>query len=53
MRVLRFCNGEVLTNTNGVCLTILDALGGDRPGWDAIAMATAGLSQAKTWERVG
>jgi len=34
LRVLRFWNWEVLTNRHGVCLTILDALGGDRPGWD-------------------
>ena len=34
LRVLRFWNSEVLTNCNGVCLTILDALGRDRPGWD-------------------
>jgi very-short-patch-repair endonuclease len=34
LRVLRFWNAEVLTNRAGVCLTILDALGGDRPGWN-------------------
>jgi very-short-patch-repair endonuclease len=34
LRVLRFWNSEVLTNRHGVCLTILDALGGDRAGWD-------------------
>lgn len=33
LRVLRFWNGDVLTNRAGVCLTILAALGGDRsPG---------------------
>ncbi|MFZ5718931.1 MAG: endonuclease domain-containing protein [Pseudomonadota bacterium] len=31
LRVLRFWNTEVFTNLNGVCLTILDACGGDRP----------------------
>jgi very-short-patch-repair endonuclease len=36
LRVLRFWNAEVLTNTHGVCLTILDALGADRPGWDPL-----------------
>jgi very-short-patch-repair endonuclease len=36
LRVLRFWNSEVLTNRHGVCLTILDALGGDRPGWDPL-----------------
>ncbi|HEY8615676.1 endonuclease domain-containing protein [Phenylobacterium sp.] len=44
LRVLRFWNSEALTNTDGVCATILDALGGDRPGWDPIAEATARLS---------
>jgi very-short-patch-repair endonuclease len=32
-RVRRFWNDDVLTNCDGVCLAILDALGGDRPGW--------------------
>jgi very-short-patch-repair endonuclease len=32
-RVVRFWNSAVLTNRAGVCDTILDALGGDRPGW--------------------
>ena len=31
LKVIRFWNAEVLTNTDGVCLTILDALGGDHP----------------------
>ena len=31
LRVLRFWNFEVLTNRAGVCLTILEALGGERP----------------------
>ena len=30
LRVLRFWNGEVLTNRDGVCLTILNACGGGR-----------------------
>jgi very-short-patch-repair endonuclease len=30
-RVIRFWNSEVLTNRNGVCLTILDACGGECP----------------------
>jgi very-short-patch-repair endonuclease len=34
LRVLRFWNSAVLENRDGVCLTILDACGGDRPGWD-------------------
>jgi very-short-patch-repair endonuclease len=33
LRVLRFQNSAVLTHLEGVCLAILDALGGDRPGW--------------------
>lgn len=32
LRVLRFWNSEVLTNRAGVCLTILDACGGERAG---------------------
>jgi adenine-specific DNA-methyltransferase len=31
LRVLRFWNSAVLTNRDGVCLTILDACGGERP----------------------
>jgi very-short-patch-repair endonuclease len=31
LRVLRFWNAEVLTNRDGVCLTILDACGGEAP----------------------
>jgi adenine-specific DNA-methyltransferase len=31
LRVLRFWNGEVLTNLDGVCRMILDACGGERP----------------------
>jgi very-short-patch-repair endonuclease len=34
LRVLRFWNSAVLENRHGVCLTILEAFGGDRPGWD-------------------
>jgi very-short-patch-repair endonuclease len=30
LRVLRFWNTDVLTNRDGVCLTILDACGGER-----------------------
>jgi very-short-patch-repair endonuclease len=30
LRVLRFWNSDVLTNRDGVCLTILDACGGER-----------------------
>jgi primosomal protein N' (replication factor Y) len=30
-RVLRFWNSAVLTNRDGVCLTILEACGGERP----------------------
>ena len=30
LRVLRFWNSEVLTNRHGVCLTILEACGGER-----------------------
>jgi very-short-patch-repair endonuclease len=33
-RVLRFWNSDVLNNRDGICLTILDACGGERPGWD-------------------
>jgi very-short-patch-repair endonuclease len=29
-RVIRFWNSDVLTNRDGVCLTILDACGGER-----------------------
>jgi very-short-patch-repair endonuclease len=32
LRVLRFWNSEVLTNRDGVCLTILRACGGERAG---------------------
>ena len=33
LRVLRFWNGAVFENRDGVCLSILDACGGDRdPG---------------------
>ena len=38
-RVLRFWNGDVLPDPDGVCLTILHACGGDRPGWDPLAEA--------------
>ena len=31
LRVIRFWNSAVLTNRDGVCLTILDALGGEHP----------------------
>jgi very-short-patch-repair endonuclease len=31
LRVLRFWNSAVLENRDGVCLTILDACGGERP----------------------
>jgi very-short-patch-repair endonuclease len=34
LRVLRFWNSAVLKNRDGVCLTILEACGGERPGWD-------------------
>jgi very-short-patch-repair endonuclease len=30
LRVLRFWNTDILTNRDGVCLTILDACGGER-----------------------
>jgi very-short-patch-repair endonuclease len=46
LRVLRFWNSEVLTNRHGVCLTILDALGGDRPGWDPLDPGGAGSGAA-------
>lgn len=32
LRVLRFWNSEVLKNRDGVCLTILQACGGERRG---------------------
>jgi very-short-patch-repair endonuclease len=32
LRVLRFWNPEVLTNLEGVCLTVLAACGGERGG---------------------
>jgi very-short-patch-repair endonuclease len=35
LRVLRFWNSDVLENRDGVCLTILEACGGERPGWSA------------------
>ncbi|HLZ74581.1 endonuclease domain-containing protein [Phenylobacterium sp.] len=31
LRVLRFWNSAVLTNSDGVCLTILEACGGEHP----------------------
>ncbi|MEW5687066.1 MAG: DUF559 domain-containing protein [Pseudomonadota bacterium] len=31
IKVIRFWNSEVLTNRDGVCLTILDACGGETP----------------------
>jgi very-short-patch-repair endonuclease len=31
LRVLRFWNSDILTNRDGVCLTILEACGGERP----------------------
>jgi len=34
LRVLRFWNHAVLTNRDGVCLTILEALGGEHPSMD-------------------
>ncbi|MET0271876.1 MAG: endonuclease domain-containing protein [Phenylobacterium sp.] len=34
LRVLRFWNSDALNNTDGVCLMILEACGGERPGWD-------------------
>jgi very-short-patch-repair endonuclease len=34
LRVLRFWNFDVLTNRDGVCLTILEACGGERAGWE-------------------
>ncbi|HEY8615367.1 endonuclease domain-containing protein [Phenylobacterium sp.] len=40
-RVIRFWNSQVLENRDGVCLTILNACGGDRPGWDPMKEATA------------
>jgi very-short-patch-repair endonuclease len=33
LRVVRFWNSDVLTNRDGVCLTILDACGGEHPGF--------------------
>jgi very-short-patch-repair endonuclease len=36
LRVLRFWNHQVLENCDGVCLTILDACGGDHPALDPI-----------------
>jgi very-short-patch-repair endonuclease len=41
LTVLRFDNRDALTNEHGVCAAILDALGGDLPGWDPIAEASA------------
>jgi very-short-patch-repair endonuclease len=35
LRVVRFWNSEVLTNRDGVCPTILEACGGERPGFEA------------------
>ena len=35
LRVLRFWNTAVLTNRDGVCATILEACGGERPAGDA------------------
>jgi very-short-patch-repair endonuclease len=32
LRVLRFWNSDVLTNSDGVCWTILETCGGDQPG---------------------
>ena len=34
LRVLRFWNSAVLENRDGVCLAILEACGGERPGWN-------------------
>ncbi|MFN4175434.1 endonuclease domain-containing protein [Phenylobacterium sp.] len=34
LRVIRFWNSAVLTNRKGVCLTILEACGGERPAVD-------------------
>lgn len=31
LRVMRFWNSDVLTNRDGVCISILDALGGEHP----------------------
>ncbi|HXA38253.1 MAG TPA: DUF559 domain-containing protein [Phenylobacterium sp.] len=33
LRVLRFWNSEVLTNSDGVCWAILEACGGEQPGF--------------------
>jgi len=33
-RVLRFWNSSVMENLDGVCLMVLEACGGERPGWD-------------------
>lgn len=37
LRVIRFWNSAVLEGREGVCLTILEACGGDCPGWDPLA----------------
>jgi len=42
LRVVRFWNHEVMTNREGVCITILSALGGDRPGWDPMGPGWTG-----------
>jgi very-short-patch-repair endonuclease len=47
LQVLRFWNSQVLENRSGVCLTILDALGGDRPGWDPLLPLTPLRSAAR------
>jgi very-short-patch-repair endonuclease len=33
LRVLRFWNSDALINSDGLCLTILEACGGERPGF--------------------
>jgi very-short-patch-repair endonuclease len=33
LKVLRFWNSQVLTNSDGVCLLILEACGGEQPGF--------------------
>jgi very-short-patch-repair endonuclease len=47
LRVLRFWNLEVLANRTVVCLTILAALDGDRPGWDPLGHGCAGSGAAR------
>ncbi|WP_293382965.1 DUF559 domain-containing protein [Phenylobacterium sp.] len=49
LRVLRFWNTDVLTNRDGVCCTILEACGGERPGFDPLP--TLSLSSLRSGER--